>query len=191
MELETYVQGAIRTESKIQTEQVHDLFAFIAALKAFIASSQLLDLYKKNIFYKKPINEEKWVITKQLLEQAVSEIVRGAYLPLSTTPHDVIGTDPRLLHSLIGIATESGELIEALLKQVLGEATLDIVNVQEEFGDLGWYQAIGVDAMMADWNQILETNLAKLKARYPEKFTSENAINRDLDKERDILEGKA
>jgi hypothetical protein len=31
-------------------------------------------------------------------------------------------------------------------------------------------------------------NIEKLKARYPEKFTSENAINRDLKTERYILE---
>lgn len=190
MELQQYVQGAIRTESKIQYAQVHDLFAFLAVLRAFIASAQLLDLYKKNMFYKKPINEEKWSAAKRLLEQGLSELGRGTYLPLTAVARDIVAADSRLLHSIIGLATETGELIEALLKQVTGEGALDIVNVQEEFGDLAWYQAIGVDAMQADWEQILETNLAKLKARYPEKFTSENAINRDLDKERDILEGK-
>jgi NTP pyrophosphatase (non-canonical NTP hydrolase) len=35
---------------------------------------------------------------------------------------------------------------------------------------------------------ILIANIAKLKARYPDKFTTEDAINRDLDKERSILE---
>lgn len=31
-------------------------------------------------------------------------------------------------------------------------------------------------------------NIAKLKLRFPDKFTEENAINRDLEKEREILE---
>lgn len=35
-----------------------------------------------------------------------------------------------------------------------------------------------------------ETNIAKLKARYGDKFSSERAINRNLDIERNILEGK-
>jgi NTP pyrophosphatase (non-canonical NTP hydrolase) len=35
---------------------------------------------------------------------------------------------------------------------------------------------------------ICETNINKLKARYGDKFTSERAINRDLDTEREILE---
>lgn len=41
-----------------------------------------------------------------------------------------------------------------------------------------------------DIPSILETNIAKLKARYGDKFTSERAINRDLETERIILEGK-
>jgi NTP pyrophosphatase (non-canonical NTP hydrolase) len=35
---------------------------------------------------------------------------------------------------------------------------------------------------------ILETNIAKLKARYPDKFDADKALNRDLDAERLILE---
>ena len=34
----------------------------------------------------------------------------------------------------------------------------------------------------------LQRNVDKLKARYPEGFTSENALNRDLDTERQVLE---
>lgn len=37
---------------------------------------------------------------------------------------------------------------------------------------------------------VWERNIAKLKARYGEKFSSERAINRDLETERQILEGK-
>jgi hypothetical protein len=42
------------------------------------------------------------------------------------------------------------------------------------------------------WNMedILDTNIAKLEARYPEKFTEEAALNRNLEAEREILEGE-
>jgi NTP pyrophosphatase (non-canonical NTP hydrolase) len=36
----------------------------------------------------------------------------------------------------------------------------------------------------------LNRNISKLKQRYGDKFSTEKAINRNLDKERDILEGK-
>lgn len=39
-----------------------------------------------------------------------------------------------------------------------------------------------------DVPKMLENNIDKLRARYPEKFTTEDADNRDLSKERKILE---
>ena len=39
-------------------------------------------------------------------------------------------------------------------------------------------------------DDILEKNILKLKARYGDKFSSDKAINRDLETERKILEGK-
>jgi NTP pyrophosphatase (non-canonical NTP hydrolase) len=41
-----------------------------------------------------------------------------------------------------------------------------------------------------DVNDILEKNIAKLQKRYGDKFSSEKAINRDLESERKILENK-
>lgn len=41
-----------------------------------------------------------------------------------------------------------------------------------------------------DVEKSFEVNINKLKARYGEKFSSENAINRNLEVEREILEGK-
>lgn len=39
-----------------------------------------------------------------------------------------------------------------------------------------------------DFEELLGTNIAKLKARFPNNFNSEDALNRDLDNERRILE---
>ena len=65
---------------------------------------------------------------------------------------------------------------------------MDVVNILEENGDINWYQAIMMDACGGDWGDILENNIEKLKERFPEKFTNEDALNRDLDAERAILE---
>lgn len=45
-----------------------------------------------------------------------------------------------------------------------------------------------VEFLWWDLEQICITNIEKLKHRYPEKFTTEKAVNRDLDTERKILE---
>lgn len=96
----------------------------------------------------------------------------------------------RLLHAGIGMATETGEFLDMLKKHLYYGKTLDKVNLAEELGDLCWYIAIAMDVLDIDFNDVLETNIKKLAARYPEKFTEFHAENRDLDSERQILEGK-
>lgn len=46
------------------------------------------------------------------------------------------------------------------------------------------------DNFYFDFHRDLKNNIEKLQKRYPEKFTEENALNRDLDAERKILEQK-
>ena len=41
---------------------------------------------------------------------------------------------------------------------------------------------------MNNYEKSLENNINKLKVRFPEKFTEENAINRNLEEERKQLE---
>lgn len=96
----------------------------------------------------------------------------------------------RLLHAGIGMATESGEFLDMLKKHLYYGKPLDKVNLAEEVGDLMWYCAVAMDVLDIDFNDVLETNIKKLAARYPEKFTEFHAENRDLDSERQILEGK-
>ncbi len=100
---------------------------------------------------------------------------------------DVVGKE-RLLHAGIGLATETGEFLDAIKKSVFYGKELDRVNLKEELGDILWYLAIAMDALDTDFDTEMERNIAKLKARYGEKFSAEAAEKRDLKTERDILE---
>lgn len=95
----------------------------------------------------------------------------------------------RILHALIGLETEVGELQDAMKKHVFYGKPLDTVNLAEEMGDVFWYLAILSDALRAPFEEVMEKNIAKLKARYGDKFTEKAALNRDLTTERKILEG--
>jgi NTP pyrophosphatase (non-canonical NTP hydrolase) len=95
----------------------------------------------------------------------------------------------RLLHGMLGICTEAGELQDAIKKQMIYGKPLDITNVIEECGDLLWYIALTLDACMCPMSEAMERNIAKLKARYPEGFTEEKALTRDLAAELNALTG--
>ncbi len=94
----------------------------------------------------------------------------------------------RLLHAGIGLATESGEFLDALKKSLFYGSELDRTNLKEELGDLLWYIAIAMDELGTDFEKEMNRNIEKLSARYPEKFTKKDAMIRDLENERDILE---
>lgn len=51
-----------------------------------------------------------------------------------------------------------------------------------------WCYDINIPLTEESLEDILEKNINKLKARFPDKFTEENAINRNLEVERKILE---
>jgi NTP pyrophosphatase (non-canonical NTP hydrolase) len=93
-----------------------------------------------------------------------------------------------ILHLLLGMVTEIGELSDIFKKALAYKKEIDWVNVEEELGDAIFYISSFCRINNIDLEKVLETNVAKLESRYPEKFTEYHALNRDLDKEREILE---
>lgn len=94
----------------------------------------------------------------------------------------------RLIHAMIGLCTESGEIQDMMKKHIFYGKEIDKVNLKEELGDLMWYMAIACDEAGISLEEVMQTNIDKLRARYGEKFTEEAALNRNLDTERQILE---
>jgi len=94
----------------------------------------------------------------------------------------------RLDHASKGMITEVGEFTDELKKYEIYGKNLDETNLIEELGDLMWYVAIACDAVGVSLEEVMEKNIAKLKARYGEKFNEEGALNRNLENERALLE---
>ena len=96
----------------------------------------------------------------------------------------------RIFHGIIGIITEAGELAEALAQAIVTGEQLDLTNVAEEVGDNQWYAAAILRVLGTTFDDVQRTNIAKLRARFPNKFTEFDANHRNLDAERAILEKK-
>lgn len=97
----------------------------------------------------------------------------------------------RLLHGATGIATEAGELLDQVKKHIFYGKPLDRVNVLEECGDVLWYTVLALNATGYTLQDVVDTLIPKLEARYAKKrFSQFEAIHRDLDTERSALEAK-
>lgn len=86
------------------------------------------------------------------------------------------------LHAMHGMAGEIGELHSIYQKEYQGH-DVDLEHIKKELGDLLWF--IAEYCTSYDWNleEIMQMNIDKLRARYPEGFECEKSLNR---KEGDI-----
>lgn len=194
MNLNQYVEAALQTESRIDSVSL-DVGTTVPLLETFVAAGNLIDVVKKDTFYGLPTTPEKIQARLERIEQNTVALPHAA-VQYSNTPAGPQKTleqlDPRVVHAVIGLATESVELIEALLESIKSSNPIDRVNLLEELGDINWYHAILIDALNGDWAKVQETNIAKLQARNKGKaFNAEATINRDVAAERAILESGA
>ena len=172
---ENYVQLATKTESPVTDE-----------MKVRLSKSYnyLIDIFKKQV----ELGTELDILKKYIYYGKGSIPTDSRNCSLKELEKVTDDSFIRLLHGVVGVTTEATEMIEALASYLLTEKELDLVNISEENGDCYWYQAIINDVTNTEMNKVLQTNIEKLAARYPDKFSEQLAINRNLEVERTILE---
>ena len=83
-----------------------------------------------------------------------------------------------LINGVMGLCGESGEAIDMVKKHLAQGHDLDREKLAKELGDIAWYLAETAHAIGYDLETILQMNIDKLKARYPEGFSRENSVRR-------------
>ena len=94
---------------------------------------------------------------------------------------------PHLLTAALGLTAESGEFTEVVKKIILQGKPYNEDNVfhmKRELGEICWYLAQACMALDTTFDEIIEMNVDKLKARYPggefDVHKSENRREGDL-----------
>ena len=154
---------------------------FAAVLQDAIDALSALDRVKKALFYGRDLGP---------LALAVCDVWHNcAKLPewISDRPEEDEAAC-NIIHAIIGKATEAGELLELLQATAIYGETFDVANAGEEIGDSFWYDALLARACGLTFDGIQRTNIAKLRHRFPDRFTEYDANDRDLFDERRILE---
>lgn len=149
MDNKTYLQESAKTDA-------HGNFNFSEAtkvelinlLRRFLTSMEGLDQVKRRIFY---VNEK---------------------------PSDQVNTSRDFTHGILGVITEAQELAEVYLDHLENGTPLDEENLREESGDMLWYIACILRGADSGFDESMAGNIAKLKARFPEKFDTKKATGR-------------
>jgi hypothetical protein len=139
---------------------------------------ELLD-WNDDVNKKEEVADIFWYIA--LLDR---ELDLNLKIPTYSTEFTQIGNDALIIQSF----KTSSILLDFLKKKIFYNKNIDVNIFSNQTRNL--FQSMCIFCYINDINieSILDTNIEKLKARYGEKFSSDRAINRNLEKERMILE---
>lgn len=201
MELKEYIKQSERAVS----DKGFSMNMLHVAWGLFTEVGELVDQAKKHIFYNKPLDivnlkeelgDVMWYLAilarafnnpkseQSILEDAVYDWLDGENC------HHTDNSKENLIYNLDSIQDSLGYLrtdLMDLYKSRYNEKLQDKLesNLNDFIKD---FFELSISLGLS-FNDILETNINKLAKRYPDKFDSNLALNRDLKAEREVLEG--
>lgn len=174
--MEKYLRESARTAGAnvFHTELVPKNFV-IDTLRSLEVIIPYLDQAKKGLMYGRDTDDLQYTRT-------VAEAMGNTPWP------DNINVD--LVHALLGILTEAGELGDLLKSYLTGDKTEEDLHakLKDESGDVLWYQALLFRTLNTTFEEVGDLNTAKLLKRFPEKFTEDLAINRNESSENEVFQ---
>jgi NTP pyrophosphatase (non-canonical NTP hydrolase) len=91
------------------------------------------------------------------------------------------GLDPqqRLTNAALGLSGEAGEFADNVKKHLFHGHPLQHDELRKELGDVLWYVALACDSLGLSLADVMQTNIDKLRRRYPAGFSSDQSLHRE------------
>lgn len=99
------------------------------------------------------------------------------------TANTSLTNQQQLMNAALGMCGEAGEFADLIKKHLFQGKELDKEHLVKELGDVLWYVALAATVLNVNLSWVAQTNISKLRMRYPEGFSEEQSNNR---KEGDI-----
>jgi NTP pyrophosphatase (non-canonical NTP hydrolase) len=81
--------------------------------------------------------------------------------------------DIMLVWNALGLTGEAGEVADTIKKAVFHQHGLDRDELIKELGDVLWYVAALCSKLDVSMSEVMERNIVKLKARYPQGYSAD------------------
>lgn len=111
-----------------------------------------------------------------------SQLVAALAKPGGEIAENMTPAEAHLIHMVMGISGEVGELLDAVKKSVIYKKPLDLENVVEELGDIEFYLEGFRQGLSIKRELTLAGNIAKLEKRYSAGSYSNQAAQERADK---------
>lgn len=113
--------------------------------------------------------------TDRMIQAVTKSLIEDCKLILDGKDDRDIGG---IVNACLGLSGEVGEFNDMVKKWIFHEKPFDEEHAKKEMGDVLWYVAMMCHSFGWDMDEILQMNVDKLKARYPEGFDVNLANNR-------------
>lgn len=84
-----------------------------------------------------------------------------------------------IVWNAIGLSGESGEVADLVKKGIFHQRGIDTDKLKKELGDVLWYLAALCTQFGWTMEEVMQLNIDKLKARFPEGYDPERTTFRD------------
>ena len=88
-----------------------------------------------------------------------------------------LNNEQAMHHALHGMVGEIGEM-HSLYQKVYQGHELGVEHLKKELGDLLWFVAEFCTAMCWDMEDVMQLNIDKLRARFPDGFEVDKSLHR-------------
>jgi hypothetical protein len=185
-----YILDALKTESSLSPLKENDLISD-RVLHACIGITTEAGELVKAVRQSKVVEDKQVFDTVNLMEECgdIYWYLAILYKDIQQSfSHKIPQKDKNSIpDDVMDIAVITTEMLDVCKKGLFyGKIKIPLLNYKEELEQ----KVVNLlDKCGYDMEYTMKVNIDKLKARYPQKFSTEKAHTRDLDKERSILEG--
>ncbi len=149
-------------------------------------TGEVVELIKRIVCHDKDIDVSKlvlemgdvlWYLTAMclVLNVDMDAVVDEVERTLSVSED----TNKALTLTALGLAGETGEVVELVKKIVFHDKDIDVSKLVLEMGDVLWYLTAMCLVINVDMEQVVDANVAKLRSRHPKGWTTEYSSTTD------------
>lgn len=107
---------------------------------------------------------------QKLAARTIPDADTGAYI--------ITDDDVQVLWAAVGLAGEAGETLDEIKKAIFHRHGIDLIKLSKELGDVLWYVVMLCTVTGLDVSAVMQENIDKLHARYPDGFDPSSSIKR-------------
>jgi len=109
-----------------------------------------------------------------------NEYQQQANRTLTATPgFTLTDEETMIVWNAVGLSGESGEVADLIKKGIFHQRSIDQAKLKKELGDVLWYLAALCTQFGWTLEEVMQLNIDKLKARFPEGYDPERTTFKD------------